>query len=102
MALVKCKECGCDISATAKTCPKCGANRVKSKAWVLLIPVGLLVFFFAFGSIKNASRSHEQNKNLDAIRYCVDQPEYKQGNAIAVGACTLMKSEYIKKWGSYP
>ncbi|WP_412514572.1 MULTISPECIES: zinc-ribbon domain-containing protein [Shewanella] len=26
MALVKCKECGEEVSTKAKTCPKCGAK----------------------------------------------------------------------------
>lgn len=26
MAMTKCKECGKDISTTAKTCPHCGAS----------------------------------------------------------------------------
>jgi zinc-ribbon domain len=30
MALIKCKECGCEVSADAKSCPKCGARLKKS------------------------------------------------------------------------
>ena len=40
MALVKCKECGEDVSTKAKTCPKCGAKapRKTSKfTWFVLI-----------------------------------------------------------------
>jgi hypothetical protein len=39
MALIKCKECGNDVSTTAKTCPKCGAKIVK--------PAGKLGWLFA-------------------------------------------------------
>ncbi|WP_394854470.1 zinc-ribbon domain-containing protein [Shewanella xiamenensis] len=28
MALVKCKECGEQVSTKAKSCPKCGAKRL--------------------------------------------------------------------------
>lgn len=31
MALIKCSECGTDVSTTAKTCPKCGAKVVVPK-----------------------------------------------------------------------
>jgi uncharacterized membrane protein YvbJ len=31
MALIKCKECGHDVSTTAKTCPNCGAPTAKAR-----------------------------------------------------------------------
>ena len=31
MALVKCNECGNEISSTASRCPKCGARTLNSK-----------------------------------------------------------------------
>lgn len=48
MSLVPCKECGEQISSTAKNCPKCGA-KVPHFKWWLWVPVGLVVAFFAFG-----------------------------------------------------
>lgn len=49
MALVKCHECGTEISTEAKTCPKCGA-KVKKEiggGTVLLIAIATLVGAFA-------------------------------------------------------
>ncbi len=50
MALIKCKECGSDVSSKAGTCPKCGVT-LKHKTSCLtmllaliLIPVGLAFF----------------------------------------------------------
>ena len=45
MALVKCKECGSEISNKAAACPKCGAKvrRTSGCAWLFLILLGLLI-----------------------------------------------------------
>ena len=54
MALIKCPECGKEISDKAKACPECGYKMKKSKKkfipiliFVLLVVacVGLLIFF---------------------------------------------------------
>lgn len=40
MALVKCKECGADVSSKAAACPKCGAKPTKKTSiftWVVLV-----------------------------------------------------------------
>lgn len=50
MALISCKDCGSEISTSAKACPKCGAKVPKLKLW-LWIPLGLVVAFFAFPHI---------------------------------------------------
>jgi len=41
MAMTSCKECGKDMSDTAKACPHCGARISKTKWW-LWIPLGLV------------------------------------------------------------
>ena len=45
MALVKCKECGSEISNKAASCPRCGAKvrRTSGCAWLVLILFGLLI-----------------------------------------------------------
>jgi RNA polymerase subunit RPABC4/transcription elongation factor Spt4 len=45
MALKKCKECGQDVSTTAKACPHCGAKLISYKGCgtALLIMVGLAI-----------------------------------------------------------
>lgn len=47
MALVKCKECGTEISSKAENCPKCGTitknwwgrRRIISKAFIIMLPI---------------------------------------------------------------
>lgn len=48
--LINCKSCGAEIAKTAKTCPHCGAKNKKHNALgVILIVIGLLLVFAAFG-----------------------------------------------------
>ena len=50
MALVKCKECGHDVSTNAKACPNCGA-RPPSKSgigWALFVGIGAVVALLLF------------------------------------------------------
>jgi hypothetical protein len=47
MALIKCKECGNEVSSDAKSCPKCGAPTPKKTSlltWVVAGVFGLIVF----------------------------------------------------------
>ena len=47
MALIKCSECGKEISNTAKSCPNCGFTIKKSKAWLYIVG-GLFVLLLVF------------------------------------------------------
>lgn len=49
MALIKCKECGNEISKKAKVCPKCGSpikKKVKYSQWVFIALFTLTGVFF--------------------------------------------------------
>jgi len=37
MALVKCKECGEQVSSNAKTCPNCGVNAPKKTSFITFL-----------------------------------------------------------------
>lgn len=43
MALVKCKECGTEVSESAKSCPKCGAA-VYLQGFGRWLQIGLVLF----------------------------------------------------------
>ena len=47
MAIVSCKDCGAEVSTSAKACPKCGAKVPKTKWW-LWAPLALIALFFTF------------------------------------------------------
>ena len=50
MTLVKCKECGDQVSTKAKFCPSCGAKRTKRKSILLWILAGLFGYVFYMAS----------------------------------------------------
>lgn len=47
MSIIKCKECGADISSEATTCPKCGK---KNKRPTLFIVIGIILLIWGFSS----------------------------------------------------
>lgn len=64
MALTKCKECGHDVSTSAKTCPNCGAPRVKKTGTLLVLFLILVLVFVGLILLGCASRSVERYGNL--------------------------------------
>jgi len=52
MAMIKCKECGAEISSKADACPKCGAKQVRTSgcAMVLLAVLGFFAFVMIVGT----------------------------------------------------
>lgn len=59
MALVKCKECGSEVSNSAKTCPKCGAPMPKKTSFFTWVVGAFLVAFF-YGMISNSVEDKPQ------------------------------------------
>lgn len=53
MALVKCKECGNDVSTDAATCPKCGAKRAKATSKLTWIVGGFFALVITIGIIQS-------------------------------------------------
>ncbi|SEN54749.1 zinc-ribbon domain-containing protein [Duganella sp. CF517] len=61
MALVKCKECGTEVSTEAKACPKCGAKppkKVGLLGWIAVLFVG----FFVYQCTSQSSRTSVAEK----------------------------------------
>lgn len=61
MALIKCKECGKDISDTTKQCPYCGFKEKISKKWLIIIILGLAVLIAGVGFITLTMLNHNSN-----------------------------------------
>jgi len=66
MALVKCKECGEQISNKAKTCPKCGAappKKTSAFTWIVALFFGAIIFAAMQGSdTSSTSRTTTENR----------------------------------------
>ena len=79
MALVKCKECGEQVSTKAKNCPKCGARVPKKTSlftWLVLIFIILIVYVAnqaptttSSNSIANSvSSSSTEKKKTESVK----------------------------------
>lgn len=72
MAMIKCKECGSDISSKAESCPKCGF-KLKAQpagcatAFINLVSaiIGILVFIWIIGSFSSGEVSRDPLKELE-------------------------------------
>ncbi len=66
MALVKCKECGEEVSTKAKTCPKCGAKAPKKTSlftWLVLLFIGFVVYAANQAPTSTSSASSYKSQN---------------------------------------
>ena len=71
MALVKCKECGKEISSTVKVCPSCGYKKKPSKlTYFIVIILGVIIGSVYltnkhdYSSIETKVQGQQQEKNL--------------------------------------
>lgn len=57
MALVKCEECGADISSEAVACPQCGKKIPRTSAFTkfMAVVIGGLLLIFVIGKINQVS-----------------------------------------------
>lgn len=69
MALIKCKECGTDVSSKAESCPKCGA-RVAAKPMGCGTLIGVIILggiiVSAYSSIFSPSSSNSASSSTSA------------------------------------
>lgn len=74
MALVKCKECGEQVSTTAKSCPKCGAKPPKKTS---IVTWAALVFFIVVGytAVRAPSTNVPSGSTLSSTQRSAEQPK---------------------------
>lgn len=109
MSLIKCAECGTEVSTTADACPKCGAKVPKPKKtkWWLWVPLGLVAAFFTVGFIgSNTPEGRAQADERAAIELCWQEQQRKSldpgSQRFVAGACEMMERKYIEKHGRKP
>ena len=61
MALVKCKECGKEISSKAEACPSCGAKRSSEQYGCGTLVVASLFALIVWGMVSNSWREHDSD-----------------------------------------
>ena len=118
MALVKCKECGEQVSTSAKSCPKCGAKvpkRTSAVTWVALVFVLLVAYEIAQNSGQTPSSGNSpQPRPASESSYVPPKPQWQTSTSVdqmtgkrqvyatspTVGPTTRMKFPYgdVKAW----
>ena len=63
MALKKCKDCGAEVSSTAKVCPNCGRDQRKFFQKHPLITIILIILII--GIVQGTSKENNLNKELN-------------------------------------
>lgn len=83
MAMIKCKECGKEISDKAKACPNCGAKYESEDTKTMRVVIGsliliisLFVFFSGISGIQNTT-----NKNTTTTK---TTSKSKNNNSIVI------------------
>ncbi len=86
MALIKCKECGNEVSDTAKTCPKCGAKVPKGNGigiWTIsgLVVVLLFSLMFLIALLSGGTTTGSSGSSSHSVTYYVDSSNYRVRSA---------------------
>ena len=63
MAIIKCKECGNNISSEAKSCPKCGYNNKKNNKIFMILGVILVICIIIIGGFLVSKKYNSNNEN---------------------------------------
>lgn len=106
MAIIKCRECGKEISTQADKCPHCGAKRKKIKLW-LWIPLGLVVAFFGFGAIVgNTPEAKKKAQDRETIAFCWEEQSKKSNTQLESQfiskTCEQLENEFTTNYGHKP
>jgi DNA-directed RNA polymerase subunit RPC12/RpoP len=110
MAMTTCKECGKEVSDTAKTCPHCGARqRQKTSILIKIIAVplvGFLLLFFYFLIAGPSPEDKEKASDRAKIKLCWEDQARKSldpGTARFVASmCENFEQEFRAKYRHNP
>lgn len=97
MPLVKCHECGNEISTEAKTCPKCGAKVKKPVSRVTMLIVIALGIAFVGVSIQESGKSPEQ-KAAEEAEINASHHRYERGREAARAIKSALKNPSSAQW----
>lgn len=97
MSLIKCKECGKEISSNASVCPNCGSHlKKKHKIWKYIIISYFIICILGICITQLLKNSDKYDKNRIANKYIdVSIDEGKKIDAI-LSNCGITKVESFK------
>ncbi|MBD5197089.1 MAG: zinc ribbon domain-containing protein [Bacteroidales bacterium] len=106
MALIKCPECGHQMSDTAKKCPNCGYSLTKYKFLILgivIIFVGLILVAITLCTLEDCNPYGGHGVNLRSTEFFIECLIFLCAIAIFYGGCKLMKKFFSRSiyvfWG---
>ena len=106
MALIKCPECGHQMSDTAKKCPNCGYSLTKYKFLILgivIIFVGLILVAITLCTLEDCDPYAYYGINLRSTEFFIECLIFLCAIAIFYGGCKLMKKFFSRSiyvfWG---
>ena len=101
MALVKCTECGHDISTNARSCPGCGARRPFNWKVVRRIVYVFVALIIADGAVTLTLLTLDRRMVQDCWDH-VNSVDVEQGRGRNADECNLQEREFEREWGSTP
>lgn len=105
--MVKCKECGHEISTNARACPNCG-RKVSRKPWWIIIPILAIAAFLAIGAMleHNDPLAGERSRARSVIKLCWKDYERKSFDddvkRFIAGTCERLEDDFRKKYRAEP
>lgn len=103
MALIKCEECGSQMSDTADACPKCGAKATHTKPFTKNVAIGI-GFFVALIIVGNVISSFTQKSAADvesARRAALTPDQRASEDAANKAAAEVKEREAANKAAAY-
>ncbi len=91
MALIKCKECGKEMSDTIKKCPNCGYKEKKKISKKTLIIIVVLLVTIIGGGITTGKQQEKAKKEYDDTLYITGAKMYVTG-VVAEYHCSQIAS----------
>lgn len=93
MAMIKCPECGKEISDHAKVCPECGfAIKKKSGKVILIVAIAIIVLVIVSIAIVFIHRNKEKQEKITSINEVIQ--EIGKGNLPSQDAYNQIISDY--------
>lgn len=91
MALIKCKECGNEISSQAKTCPQCGHPTPKRTSTFTWIVAAFIVFAVLQATFRTKTPATSPTPEQTALNAKKDEEDFKRQDAARL-AVAMIKS----------
>lgn len=102
MALVKCKECGEEVSTKAKACPKCGAKAPKKTSLFTWLVVAFIVVAIFVANQTPTSTNSSNNSSTSEVTKKVVPPEPSWSTFTSKDEMTGKLSAYAHSPKAYP